>query len=172
MELWLDSNEIIIGYKNGKSTTQLEETEVINKMDSVQFDSDPNSALGQIKDGATFRELTIGDPTYSDNLNVLKNTLVDEINAIRLNKLDEGFSLGVHTIRADNYSQTRLQMMYVRLGDGDLTFPQQWRTKENVYFSITNETLFRSLVTAFNTFIKNVYEDSWTAKDSINSATT
>lgn len=96
---------------------------------------------------------------------------LDKVTAEREQRLEAGFTLGQHGIRADNYSQTILQMMYIRLGDGDLTFPQDWRTKENIYFEITDETLFRTLVTAFNTFVKAAYQDSWDAKDAINVAT-
>lgn len=89
------------------------------------------------------------------------------INIIRLQRLDDGFMLGQHTIRADNYSQTKLQMYYIRIMDNNLTFPVQWRTKENVYYSISNISTLRTLITAFNSFVKTTYEDSWSVKDAI-----
>lgn len=97
---------------------------------------------------------------------------LDKVTAEREQRLEAGFNLGIHTIRADNYSMALLLVKRMDLKDGIDIFPFDWRTIENVYFSVTDITLFNTLVSGFNTFMKTTYDESYTVKDAIELATT
>jgi len=158
----------------------------VNNMPYHVIDTDEeywSEVQQRILDGEEIEQevpLSPGDDFEWDSINeewiltleATKTNYQIRVSDIRLQRLDAGFTLGQHTIRADSYSQVRLQMYYVRHMDGVDIFPLDWRTKENVYYTILDITTFRTLISAFNTFLKTTYEDSWTVKDAIESATT
>ena len=171
MELWLDNNEIVIGYKDGRSTSQLSGTEVASTMDTDQFDSDPDSCMGLIKDGDSFRSLAVGDPNYAEQLDALKKERQKEITVERDSKIEDGFTYEGKEIQCDNVSQLNANAFLTSDSQGMIAYPIQWRTKDNQYITLVDSTALKLFTGSMMLFVQTIFTESWTVKDAIEVAT-
>lgn len=91
-----------------------------------------------------------------------------KVNPYRDELLAIGFEYSGAHIQCDTGSQNNLMGMVIK--SEVLTFPIQWRTYENTIIDLS-ETALTTIATSMMAFVQTVFNDSWTVKDAISSAT-
>ena len=101
----------------------------------------------------------------------IKAIFKEETESVRNKKLEKGFTYNTKRISMDSVSQSNLLSFFSTGNAGLLTYPVEWRTKENDVLRVDSFDSLKKLSMKMLAEVQKIYKESWIVKDKIENAT-
>lgn len=108
--------------------------------------------------------------TWKLDLSDIQGKRHSQITTEREKRILSGFSYEGYEIQADSGSQAIAHQYLTKYLAGISIFPLVWRTKDNHYLTINNLEEFTDFTDAMTAHVNGQFQQSWTAKDDIDHA--